>query len=186
MDHWCLHVTSNFQTTIGFKKCRRSLTNEDIVIARGNDKTTNMKPTLSNCFQQSPINLLTRPWKRYRDGSLFYGQTKTGNRRTPLTTKQGNKTMYKGTRSSGVGRHTRYGGYLINWNRVRTFVTPKNYNTDLKPLVSHNIPELKHSFKGYSHGSTDPQLYFEKLREYIKHGKVPTDASDTNCYVERG
>ncbi|CDH12524.1 probable 54S ribosomal protein L27,mitochondrial [Zygosaccharomyces bailii ISA1307] len=145
-----------------------------------------MKATAANLFHESPLALLTRPWKRYRDGTLFYGSSKTGNRRTPLTTKQGNKTMYKGTRSSGVGKHTRYGGYAINWDKVRTFVTPRDYNTELKPLVSHNVPELTHTFKGYSQGSLDPQLYFMKLREYIKNGRVPSEASDIDCHVERG
>lgn len=145
-----------------------------------------MRSTAVNLFRESPITLLTRPWKKFRDGTLFYGASKAGNKRSALTTKQGNKTMYKGTRSSGIGKHTRYGGYTINWKRVRTFVTPKNYNTDLKPLVSHNVPELKHQFKGYAKGSLDAKLYFGKLREYIQNGKLPTDASDPKCYIERG
>ncbi|SCW02541.1 LAFE_0F08702g1_1 [Lachancea fermentati] len=145
-----------------------------------------MRQTFVSLFHESPISLLTRPWKKNRDGTLFYGLSKSGNRRTALTTKQGNKTMYKGTRSSGIGKHTRYGGYTIQWNKVRTFVTPKNYNTDLKPLVSHNLPELKHSFKGFEKGALDSKLYFDKLRNYVKHGKVQSEASDVNCYLERG
>lgn len=139
-----------------------------------------------NSFRESPISLLTRPWKKFRDGTLFYGSSKTGTKRTALTTKQGNKTMYKGTRSSGIGKHTRYGGYTIQWRKVRTFVTPKNYNIDLKPLVSHNVPELKHQFKGFSKGSLDSKLYFTKLREYIQNGRLQSDASDLTCYTERG
>lgn len=117
-----------------------------------------MKPTSARLFQQTKQTQLTRPWKKFRDGSLFYGTSKAGNKRVPLTTKDGNKTMYKGTRSSGIGRHTRYGGYTINWDKVRTFTVPKNYNADLKPLLSHNLPELKHQFKGYNKGYTDPKL----------------------------
>ncbi|QLG74810.1 hypothetical protein HG535_0H01370 [Zygotorulaspora mrakii] len=145
-----------------------------------------MKPTSINLFKESPISLLTRPWKKYRDGTLFYGQSKSGNRRTALTTKQGNKTMYKGTRSSGIGKHTRYGGYTIQWNKVRTFVTPQDYNVELKPLVSHNVPELRHNFKGFQKGILDSRLYFDKLREYVKNGKAQSDGSDVNCYIERG
>ena len=94
--------------------------------------------------------------------------------------------MYKGTRSSGIGKHTRYGGYTIQWSKVRTFVTPKIFNTDLKPLVSHNLPELKHNYGGFQKGPLDSQLYFTKLKEYIKNGKVQTEGTDVKCYVERG
>lgn len=145
-----------------------------------------MRSTTVNLFRESPISLLTRPWKKYRDGSLFYGLSKAGNRRTALTTKQGNKTMYKGTRSSGIGKHTRYGEYTIQWQKVRTFVTPKNYNTSLKPLVSHNVPELTHHFKGFKKGTLDANLYFQKLKQYVKNGKLASEASDVNCYIERG
>lgn len=145
-----------------------------------------MRSTAVNLFRESPISLLTRPWKKFRDGTLFYGESKSGNRRTALTTKQGNKTMYKGTRSSGIGKHTRYGGYSIQWNKARTFVTPSNYNIELKPLVSHNVPELKHQFKGYQKGSLDAKLYFNKIREYVKNGKLQSEGSDVNCYVEKG
>lgn len=145
-----------------------------------------LKATGVNLFQGSRTTLLTRPWVKYRDGTLFYGESKAGNKRTPLTTKQGNKDMYKGTRSSGIGRHTRKGGYVIEWRKVRTFVTPKDYNMDLKPLVSHNVPELKHHFKGYKGGIMDAQLYADKLKEYVLKGRIQSEASDVDCYIERG
>lgn len=145
-----------------------------------------MKPTSVRYFSQSAVSQLTRPWKKYRDGTLFYGLSKSGNKRTPLTTKQGNKTMYKGTRASGIGHHTKFGEYVIDWTKVRTYVTPKFANDDLKPLLSANLPELRHEFKGYAKGPQDVDLYFEKLDEYVKHGKVQSEASDVNCYVERG
>ncbi|KAG0669390.1 60S ribosomal protein L27, mitochondrial [Maudiozyma exigua] len=137
-------------------------------------------------FSQSAVSQLTRPWKKYRDGTLFYGLSKSGNKRTALTTKQGNKNMYKGTRASGIGKHTKFGEYVINWNKVRTYVTPKFLNMDLKPLLSSNLPVLKHEFKGYVKGPQDTKLYMEKLEDYIKNGKVQSEASDINCYVERG
>ncbi|CCK69281.1 mitochondrial 54S ribosomal protein mL41 KNAG_0C01670 [Huiozyma naganishii CBS 8797] len=145
-----------------------------------------MRPSPTALFQNSALLQLTRPWKKYRDGMLFYGLSKAGNRRTPTTTKQGNKTMYKGTRSSGIGKHTKYGEYVINWDKVRTFVTPTYANPNLKPLVSCNVPELKHEFKGYELGPQDPKLYYAKLNEFIENGKVQGPASDTECYVERG
>jgi large subunit ribosomal protein L41 len=41
-----------------------------------------------------------------------------------LTTKDVNKGFYKGNRVGAMGRHTKFGGYLIDWSRVRTFVVP--------------------------------------------------------------
>ena len=137
-------------------------------------------------MKPSTILQLTRPWKKFRDGTLFYGLSKAGNNRIALTTKQGNKTMYKGTRSSGIGKHTKHGQYVIQWNKVNTFVVPKFVNLDLKPLVSTNVPELKHEYVGYSKGPLDTKLYFDKLKQFIEQGSVQSDASNIACYTERG
>lgn len=45
-------------------------------------------------------------------------------RRLALTTKQAGKDYYKGTGSGSMGRHTKYGGYRIDWSKVRTYVVP--------------------------------------------------------------
>lgn len=45
-------------------------------------------------------------------------------RRLPLTTKQTNKGFYKGTGTGAMGRHTKRGGYIIEWHKVRTYVVP--------------------------------------------------------------
>jgi hypothetical protein len=45
-------------------------------------------------------------------------------RRLRLTTKDVNKGYYKGTRTGSMGRHTKHGGYIIDWNKVRTYVCP--------------------------------------------------------------
>jgi large subunit ribosomal protein L41 len=45
-------------------------------------------------------------------------------RKLPLTTKDIKKGYYKGTRTGAMGRHTKYGGYIIDWSRVRTYVVP--------------------------------------------------------------
>lgn len=146
-----------------------------------------MRPTSFLQFQQSPVSLLVRPWKRERDGSLFYGLVKSGSKRHALTTKQGNKNFYKGTRSSGVGRHTNKNRYIINWEKVRTFVVPTVFNTSLKPLVSPNAVQIVNDFKGYAKGPQDSALFFDKLKEYVYNGKVETDASKLrNKYIERG
>ena len=47
-------------------------------------------------------------------------------RRLALTTKQVNGGYYKGTGSGSMGEHTKHGGYIINWRKVRTYVVPKN------------------------------------------------------------
>jgi large subunit ribosomal protein L41 len=47
-------------------------------------------------------------------------------RRLALTTKQTNKGFYKGTGTGSTGRHTKHGGYIIEWEKVRTYVVPPN------------------------------------------------------------
>ena len=46
--------------------------------------------------------------------------------RLALTTKQTNKGFYKGTGTGSTGRHTKHGGYIIEWEKVRTYVVPKD------------------------------------------------------------
>jgi len=45
-------------------------------------------------------------------------------RRLALNTKQAGKDYYKGTGTGSMGRHTKYGGYVIEWDKVRTYVCP--------------------------------------------------------------
>lgn len=47
-------------------------------------------------------------------------------RHLKLTTKDVNKGYYKGNRTGSTGWHTKYGGYMIDWDKVRTYVVPKN------------------------------------------------------------
>ncbi|GAB5588333.1 60S ribosomal protein L27 [Umbelopsis nana] len=58
-----------------------------------------------------------------------------GARRTPMTSKRGHN-YYKGTGSGAMGRHTKRGGYLIDWNKVRTYVVPDITDFNLSPYVS--------------------------------------------------
>jgi large subunit ribosomal protein L41 len=46
--------------------------------------------------------------------------------RLALNTKQTNKGFYKGTGTGSTGRHTQHGGYIIEWEKVRTYVVPKD------------------------------------------------------------
>ena len=47
-------------------------------------------------------------------------------RRLALTTKMVNGGYYKGTGSGSMGRHTKHGGYVIEYQKVRTYVVPKD------------------------------------------------------------
>lgn len=56
--------------------------------------------------------------------------------RLALTTKQVNGGYYKGTGTGSMGRHTKYGGYVVEWRKVRTYVVP----TEMKDfMVSFDI-----------------------------------------------
>lgn len=133
-------------------------------------------------FHSSASALLRRPWKTYKDGTLFYGQSKSGNKRVPLSTKQGNKNYYKGTRSSSIGRLSDKGKYMIDYNRVRTFVPPADMATPLKPLVSASVPVPKNTFRGYT-GVTDGRLWLDKVKEYVETGDVKFVKTET--YIEK-
>lgn len=45
-------------------------------------------------------------------------------RKLRLTTKDVNKGFYKGTGTGNVGSHTKWGGFKIEWSKVRTYVCP--------------------------------------------------------------
>jgi hypothetical protein len=60
-------------------------------------------------------------------------------RRLALTTKQAGKDYYKGTGSGSMGRHTKYGGYRIDWDKVRTYKVP-NLTDFHVCLVSCTLP----------------------------------------------
>ena len=45
-------------------------------------------------------------------------------RRLRLTTKDVNKGFYKGTGTGSTGRHTKHGGFIVEWDKVRTYVCP--------------------------------------------------------------
>ncbi len=56
-------------------------------------------------------------------------------RHLKLTTKDVGKGFYKGNRTGSMGRHTKYGGYVIEWNKVRTYAVPQNLK-DFKVRIS--------------------------------------------------
>ena len=57
-------------------------------------------------------------------------------RRLALTTKQAGKDYYKGTGSGSMGRHTKFGGYRIDWSKVRTYRVPDLSDFHVRLLVN--------------------------------------------------
>jgi large subunit ribosomal protein L41 len=45
-------------------------------------------------------------------------------RRLALNTKQAGKDYYKGNRTGSMGTHTKYGGYIVDPKKVRTYKCP--------------------------------------------------------------
>lgn len=68
-------------------------------------------------------------------------------RKLPLTTKDIKKGFYKGTRTGSMGQHTRFGGYIIDWKKVRTYVVPADMESfkvrpSLTPCLTPPSPFL--------------------------------------------
>ncbi|KAG7664005.1 MRPL27 [[Candida] subhashii] len=123
-------------------------------------------------FQSTASINLRRPWQTFKDGQLWYGFSKTGSKRHRLTTKQGNKHYYKGTGSSGIGSWTSDGRYILNWDKVRTFVVPTTLNsTNLKALVSPRTPEIKQQLVGYNDSWKSPELALDNIVNFVEHGE---------------
>jgi large subunit ribosomal protein L41 len=113
-------------------------------------------------------------------------------RHLKLTTKDVGRGFYKGNRTGSMGRHTKYGGYVIEWSKVRTYVVPKdlpqfevcksssavasmvspNANrardslAQLKPFVSKQIKQKPGDYKGLSKGASDPYFYVEQWKRF--------------------
>lgn len=52
-----------------------------------------------------------------------------------LTTKDINKGYYKGNRTGTIGTHTKHGGFIVDYSRVRTYVVPQGLK-DFKVRLS--------------------------------------------------
>lgn len=72
-------------------------------------------------------------------------------RKLPLTTKDIKKGFYKGTRTGSVGRHTKHGGYIVEWDKVRTYVVPP----DIDDFKVRSI--FLHSFSSPLAGTMDQE-----------------------------
>ncbi|KAJ2556557.1 60S ribosomal protein L27, mitochondrial [Coemansia sp. RSA 1933] len=65
-----------------------------------------------------------------------------GAKRGVMTAKKG-RNFYKGNRTGSMGRHTKHGGYVIDLDKVRTYVVPDLANCELKPYVSRSSDQFK-------------------------------------------
>ncbi|CAI4217726.1 unnamed protein product [Parascedosporium putredinis] len=75
-------------------------------------------------------------------------------RKLRLTTKDVKKGFYKGNRTGAMGRHTKYGGYIIEWNKVRTYPVPSLEG--FSPLFG--------LYQGNPKGPKDPEAYLERWK----------------------
>ncbi|KAG6071755.1 hypothetical protein E4U30_004527 [Claviceps sp. LM220 group G6] len=88
-------------------------------------------------------------------------------RHLKLTTKDVNKGFYKGNRTGSMGRHTKYGGYIIEFEKVRTYVVPQGLKDfKLTPFVSNEIRAKPGDYKGMAKGPQDPYLYLEQWKTH--------------------
>ncbi|KAG4304123.1 hypothetical protein PORY_002487 [Pneumocystis oryctolagi] len=106
----------------------------------------------------------------------------SGAKRLPMTSKQG-RQFYKGSRTGSMGRHTKKGGYIIDWTKVRTFVVPSGLDTtpvmfffkkktngisnktQLKPFVTAKVRPMRSSFgPGQKHGF-DGNAYYKQWKQ---------------------
>ncbi|KAL8671845.1 MAG: hypothetical protein Q9168_003661 [Polycauliona sp. 1 TL-2023] len=86
-------------------------------------------------------------------------------RRLALTTKQVNGGYYKGTGSGSMGRHTKHGGYIIDYRKVRTYVVPANLKDfKLTPFVTKTMEPLKGDFEGDAKGGLSGDRYLDRWK----------------------
>lgn len=146
-----------------------------------------MKSSQVAKFQQSVSTLLRRPWQKERAQNLWYGHWKTGSKRHALTTKQGNKNFYKGTRSAGYGKLNSSGHFIMDWTKVRTYVVPAELGTtELKSLVLPKTPQILQKFRGYNDGFKDPEFAWHNIKNFIEYGPNYSDDFDMekNRYLQ--
>ncbi|ORZ27789.1 mitochondrial ribosomal protein L27-domain-containing protein [Lobosporangium transversale] len=71
-----------------------------------------------------------------------------GASRQQLTAKRG-RNHYKGTGSGSMGRHTKRGRYVIEWEKVRSFVVPDLTDFKVNRWIEQKIFLRCYSFKLY-------------------------------------
>ncbi|KAL1588628.1 hypothetical protein WHR41_02357 [Cladosporium halotolerans] len=91
-------------------------------------------------------------------------------RRLPLNTKQAGKDFYKGNRTGAMGWHTKYGGYKIDYKKVRTYICPDLSDFNLTPFVAKRIEKVAENWEHHeSKSAVDGKEY---LRQWKLDGGV--------------
>lgn len=78
-------------------------------------------------------------------------------RHLKLTTKDVGRGFYKGNRTGSMGRHTKYGGYIIEWSKVRTYTVPQNLSES-----KVRLPDPCYNFKASFTYEDDEEDDYEK------------------------
>ncbi|KAI0477835.1 putative ribosomal protein [Xylariaceae sp. FL0804] len=86
-------------------------------------------------------------------------------RKLQLTTKDIKKGFYKGTRTGSMGRHTKHGGYVIEYAKVRTYVVPPLADFKLTPFVTNKKAPMHGQYEGYAQGPKNPALYLQRWKD---------------------
>ncbi|RMZ74505.1 50S ribosomal 27 [Pyrenophora seminiperda CCB06] len=91
-------------------------------------------------------------------------------RRLPLSPKQAGKEYYKGNRVGSMGIINRYGNFIPDWNKIRTFVYPQRdiKLTDLTPFVAESIEKVRYT------EADNPENYPKRFggEEYLRAWKL--------------
>lgn len=113
-----LYTTST--TIANFQQASTSQSSQFATHQPINPSTT---PSVSNLASPTEYTLspASPPPKMRPTQALSIGRY----RHLKLTTKDVNKGFYKGNRTGSMGRHTKYGGYVIEFEKVRTYVVPQ-------------------------------------------------------------
>lgn len=89
----------------------------------------------------------------------------------PFTTKQVGKGFYRGTGTGSMGAHTEYGGYLIDWRKVRHFNVPKGIK---KSEVQSPAPQSPLPYSPIPHPYTDLTNTTQQLTPFVTAEMEPT------------
>ncbi|KAL8793564.1 MAG: hypothetical protein Q9195_003826 [Heterodermia aff. obscurata] len=77
-----------------------------------------------------------------------------------------NGGFYKGNRTGSMGRHTKGGGYMIEWRKVRTYVVPANLaDFQLTPFVRGRPTMGRGDYAGDPMGPLSGERYLNRWKE---------------------
>lgn len=102
-------------------------------------------------------------------------------RRLALSTKQAGKDYYKGTGTGSMGSHTKWGTYILDVKKMRTYVVPDLTGFEvclytvrgkhwlmkaiqLTPFVDRNVKPQRDPFRGVERGPVDGHALIEKWK----------------------